>query len=106
MIRPIIAVLTASAWAASGLAVATGLAGAQEQPVELAKGDGLETVEQNCGGCHSLDYIRMNSPFLSKDGWQAEVTKMRKALGAPISDADAATIVTYLAANYAMPTKP
>jgi predicted transcriptional regulator len=42
----------------------------------------------------------MNSPFLNAAGWNAEVTKMIKAFGAPISDADAKAIAAYLAANY------
>ena len=54
----------------------------------------------NCGACHSLDYIQMNSPFLNATGWNAEVTKMIKAMGAPISDSDAKTIAEYLAKNY------
>jgi mono/diheme cytochrome c family protein len=73
---------------------------AQEQPVELKPGAGLDAVNANCGGCHSLDYVRMNAPFLSADAWKAEVGKMRAAFGAPISDADAGTIQAYLAANY------
>ena len=32
--------------------------------------------------------------------WDAEVTKMIKALGAPINDADAKAIADYLAKNY------
>ena len=42
----------------------------------------------------------MNSPFLDAAGWNAEVTKMIKAFGAPIDDADAKAIVDYLAKNY------
>jgi hypothetical protein len=42
----------------------------------------------------------MNSPFLNAAGWNAEVTKMIKAFGAPIGDADAKDIAAYLAANY------
>ena len=42
----------------------------------------------------------MNSPFLNAAGWNAEVGKMIKAFGAPISDADAKDIAAYLAANY------
>ncbi len=41
----------------------------------------------------------MNSPFLDAAGWNAEVTKMIKAFGAPIDD-DAKAIVDYLAKNY------
>ncbi len=73
---------------------------ADEQPVELKPGPGLDTVNANCGGCHSLDYIRMNSPFLTAADWKAEVGKMRAAFGAPVDEADAATIATYLADNY------
>jgi sulfite dehydrogenase (cytochrome) subunit B len=75
-------------------------AAAAEQPVELKKGPGLDKVEGNCSGCHSLDYIVMNSPFPSAALWDAEVTKMIKAFGAPISEADAKTIADYLKANY------
>jgi len=57
-------------------------------------------VEGNCGACHSLDYIQMNSPFPNAAMWDAEVTKMIKAYGAPIMDADAAKIKDYLTKNY------
>lgn len=75
-------------------------AAAQEKPVELKKAPGLDTVEANCSGCHSLDYIAMNSPFPSAALWDAEVTKMVKAFGAPISEADAKVIAEYLKKNY------
>ena len=42
----------------------------------------------------------MNSPFPNAALWDAEVTKMIKAFGAPISDADAKTIADYLKKNY------
>jgi hypothetical protein len=42
----------------------------------------------------------MNSPFLNAAGWNAEVTKMIKAMGAPIGDAGAKSIVDYLAKSY------
>ena len=73
---------------------------AQEKPVELKKAPGLEKVEGNCSRCHSLDYIVMNSPFPNAALWDAEVTKMIKAFGAPISDADAKIIGDYLKKNY------
>jgi hypothetical protein len=71
-----------------------------EEPVQLKQAPGLETVEGNCGACHSLDYIQMNSPFPNAAMWDAEVTKMIKAYGAPITDADAAKIKEYLVKNY------
>lgn len=73
---------------------------AAEIPIELKKAPGVEKVESNCGACHSLDYVQMNSPFLSPAGWEAEVTKMIKVFGAPIADADAAIIADYLKKNY------
>ncbi len=75
-------------------------AAAQEKPVELKKAPGLEKVESHCSGCHSLDYIVMNSPFPNAAVWEAEVTKMIRAFGAPIGDADAKIIIDYLKANY------
>jgi len=90
--RFILALLIAGGFAAS--------ASAEEQPITLKKAPGLDKVEGNCAACHSLDYIQMNSPFLNAAGWDAEVTKMIKILGAPISDDDAKAIADYLKANY------
>jgi sulfite dehydrogenase (cytochrome) subunit B len=73
---------------------------AQEKPITLKKGAGLDLVEANCGACHSLDYIQMNSPFLNATQWDASITKMIKVFGAPISEADARAIGDYLKANY------
>ena len=84
------------AFACAGVSAAD----ADERPVVLKPGPGLDKVEGNCGACHSLDYIPMNSPFLNAAGWNAEVTKMIKAFGAPINDADAKAIVDYLTKNY------
>jgi mono/diheme cytochrome c family protein len=75
-------------------------AAAQEKPVALKKAPGLDKVEANCGACHSLDYIPMNSPFPNAAMWDAEVTKMIKVFGAPIDEADARAIADYLKANY------
>ena len=73
---------------------------ADEQPIDLKKAPGLDVVEGNCAACHSLDYVQMNSPFLNAAGWDAEVSKMIKLFGAPISDEDAKKIADYLKANY------
>jgi sulfite dehydrogenase (cytochrome) subunit B len=81
-------------------ALSVAVAAAEEQPINLKKAPGVEKVEGNCAACHSLDYIQMNSPFLNAAGWDAEVTKMIKAFGAPIDDADAKVIADYLKANY------
>ena len=68
--------------------------------IKLKPGPGLDKVEANCAACHSLAYIPMNSPFLNAAGWDAAVTKMIKAFGAPIDEADAKAIAEYLAKNY------
>jgi len=85
------------------LAAAAGIGAAQERRVELKDAPGRAQVEANCGSCHSLDYIQMNSPFLDRSGWDGSVTKMIKAFGAPINAEDAKAIVDYLGANYGKP---
>jgi sulfite dehydrogenase (cytochrome) subunit B len=75
---------------------------AQEKPVQLKQAPGLDKVEGNCSGCHSLDYVPMNSAFLNAAGWDAEVAKMINAFGAPIDQADAKIIADYLKSNYGM----
>ena len=73
---------------------------ADEQVIKLKPGAGLDKLEANCQACHTLAYIPMNSPFLSPAAWDAEVTKMIKAYGAPIDDGDAKAIAEYLKKNY------
>jgi hypothetical protein len=73
---------------------------AAEQAIELKRAPGIERVEANCGTCHSLDYVAMNSPFLNAASWQAEVNKMINVFGAPIDEADAKIITEYLIKNY------
>ena len=76
---------------------------AEEQRVALKEGPGVDKVEAACGSCHSLDYIVMNSTFMNRQGWDAEVNKMIKAFGAPIDEAVAREISDYLAKNYGQP---
>ena len=61
----------------------------------LPPGKGLEAVNAACVICHSTRYITMQ-PALPKKTWAAEVDKMRKTFGAPVSDEQAALIVEYL----------
>lgn len=76
---------------------------AAERAIALKDAPGRDTVEGICSGCHSVDYIPLNSPFMNRQVWTAEVNKMINAYGAPISQTDAAKIVDYLAANYGQP---
>jgi mono/diheme cytochrome c family protein len=71
-----------------------------ESRVQLKDGPDRNLVIGRCAACHSQDYIPMNSPFLDRKGWEAEVNKMVKAFGAPMEPEELTRIVDYLAANY------
>jgi hypothetical protein len=88
--------------AAAITTIVAGSAAAEEKSVQLKPGPGLDKVEGNCSGCHSLDYVPMNSAFLNAAGWDAEVAKMINAFGAPIDQTDAKAIADYLKSNYGM----
>jgi len=73
-----------------------------EETAAFGPGPNLDTVQGNCGACHSADYI-LSQPVgakYKKDFWQAEVTKMIKVYGAPIEEADVPKIVEYLSATH------
>ena len=88
---------TVAALLALGLPAA---APADETRLRLKDAPELAAVRAHCSACHSVDYIQMNSPFMKKAGWEAEVRKMIKVMGAPIPEDEVARIVGYLAANY------
>jgi len=71
---------------------------------ELAEGEGRAETASFCSMCHSPRYITMQPP-LPAATWEAEVTKMRKTLGAPIPDASAARIIKYLQTHYTPGTR-
>jgi hypothetical protein len=73
---------------------------ADESKIQLKDGPGRIKVAQNCGNCHSLDYIPLNSVFLDRKGWEAGVAKMINAFAAPIAKEDVPEIVDYLVKNY------
>ena len=77
-----------------------GSAFADEQVIKLKPGAGLDKLESNCQACHTLAYIPMNSVYLNAAGWDAEVTKMINAYGAPVDAEDAKAIKAYLTQNY------
>jgi sulfite dehydrogenase (cytochrome) subunit B len=90
--RTILAALAAALLATAAVA--------EEPEIKLKPGPGLDKVEGNCNACHSLDYIQMNSPFLTPAQWEAEVNKMRGPIGAPITEEDGKAIIEYLKTNY------
>ena len=73
---------------------------ADEALIQLRDGPEAVSVRANCSICHSLDYIQMNSPFMKRAAWEAEVRKMMKVMGAPIAEPDVAALVDYLTRNY------
>jgi DMSO/TMAO reductase YedYZ molybdopterin-dependent catalytic subunit len=77
-----------------------------EAQIQLPDGPGKDRMVGNCITCHSLDYIQMNSPFLDRNGWKAEIEKMRVKMGAPISDGDAPIILEYLVTHFGAPHPP
>jgi len=89
---------------AATLVAATSVALAQESKLELKPGPGRDLVMGYCVMCHSVDYIPSNSPFMTRQVWDAEVSKMIKAYGAQIPADDATKIIDYLTANYGVPT--
>jgi mono/diheme cytochrome c family protein len=76
-----------------------------EETMTLKPGPGLDEVTSTCSTCHTLNYIKMNSVFLTPDEWKAEVSKMQQAYGGPFDDATAEAIVKYLSATYAAAPK-
>ncbi len=89
-----------STFLAAAIVLAAAAAYAEEQEVTIKDAPGREVVEDNCAACHSLDYVRINSPFMDRKMWQAEVNKMINVMGAPIESTDAAAIIDYLVKNY------
>ena len=73
---------------------------ADETALQLRDGPEAVVVRAYCSVCHSIDYIQMNSTFMKRAGWEAEVHKMRTAYGAVIPDPTATRIATYLSSYY------
>lgn len=73
-------------------------------PVELAEGEGRAETQSFCAMCHSARYITMQPP-LPAATWEAEVNKMIKTFGAPIPEASAKKIISYLQTHYTPETR-
>jgi cytochrome c553 len=58
-------------------------------------GPGVETVNDNCLTCHSVDMV-LDQPRLPKAVWQSEVQKMITAYKAPVPQDAIPQIVAYL----------
>jgi sulfite dehydrogenase (cytochrome) subunit B len=102
---PLTLLLAAAAVSAFGFEPGIAAPISYDLPPETAAfkpGPNLELVMNNCTGCHSADYIatQPRGPEYKQDFWRAEVNKMIKVYGAPITEADIAGIVEYLAETY------
>jgi mono/diheme cytochrome c family protein len=71
-----------------------------DEAATLRAGAGMETAQNNCSTCHSVDYINTQPPKRAREFWDGEVKKMIHSYHAPISDADAGIIADYLAQSY------
>ena len=73
---------------------------AGEAALKLADDPNAVLVRARCSICHSVDYIQMNSRFIKREGWEAEVRKMVKVMGAPVAEDEFKPIVDYLTRYY------
>ena len=80
--------------------VASAIAAAGEEAIELKSGPGRDLTTTRCVLCHSLDYIQMSAAVMSREGWEKSLRKMIDQFGAPVTDEEAREIFEYLAANY------
>lgn len=67
------------------------------KPSKLA---GYAVAQQKCAICHSADYIAYQPPGMNQAQWTAEMAKMQKVYGAPISDDEIKLLGIYFAATY------
>lgn len=62
---------------------------------------GYALATQKCLICHSADYIEYQPPGMQEKQWLAEVSKMQRAYGAPLTDDEVKQIAAYLTSAYA-----
>lgn len=99
------ALATCATVSGAGAKPSTGVVSVQmpgDLSYRFASGTGVERANRYCLTCHSSAYVSTQPP-LDRAHWTAEVTKMRKAYGAEIPEADANAIVDYLVATYGKP---
>ena len=82
------------------IALSIAVVRADGSTIALKPGDGLGVVVGTCVGCHSLDFIPMNSPIQDQKGWTETVGKMVHVMGAPIIEDDQKQVIIFLSVNY------
>src|SRR5215813_12950370 len=70
---------------------------AHTPPVTIDVNQGSDLMQRRCSKCHNLD--RVVGARKDAQGWVATVNRMRMMTGAGISDAEARTIISYLASQ-------
>jgi len=61
---------------------------------------GYALAQQKCLICHSAEYVNYQPPTSTPAYWKAQVTRMKKPFGAPITDQEADQIIDYLVKTY------
>lgn len=94
------ALAAAAVCQAQTLAAPAGEAPALDPASGLVVADGWEAVRANCSACHSLKLVTQNRG--SRETWASMIRWMQKTQGLwPFDAATEATILDYLARNYA-----
>jgi mono/diheme cytochrome c family protein len=86
---------------AGALAATLGAAHAQDQ--QLVPGPGSALASEKCQICHEIGHVTRSR--LSREGW-IDMVKLMRERGAPLTDAEAETIVAYLATYYGTAPAP
>jgi hypothetical protein len=73
---------------------------AGEESIHLRDAPGAALTSASCATCHSLDYIAMNAPLMTRASWEKTVHKMIDKFGAPIHPEDVPAILDYLTEQY------
>lgn len=66
---------------------------------------GYAMAQQQCMICHSADYVAYQPPSTTPAQWKGIVTKMQKAMHAPLTDEQIQPIADYLTEAYSTPAK-
>ncbi|GAC1532965.1 MAG: hypothetical protein NVS2B8_21930 [Vulcanimicrobiaceae bacterium] len=66
---------------------------------DYKKGPGQQVAQTYCLTCHSSGYVSMQPP-MDAAHWLKTVTKMRKAYGTQMTDAEATKVADYLGTAY------
>jgi len=65
----------------AGAVLAHGAAAAGEETLQLIEAPGRDLTTTSCVICHSLDYIPMNAPVMSRTSWEKTIRKMIDKFG-------------------------